>query len=327
MAFTSGTATDHYDLIKKLRTYLIAQGWTELAWTDGGSVTAQSTLKIRGPGAGAGKEVFFNVRTFADAANNIYSWEMRVACAYSAAAPWGTQLGENPNNCYFNLSNLSLNYWFYVNDRRVIVVAKTGTNYVSMHAGFVLPFGTPAQYPFPLYLCGDYNIPTQFSLNNASRRHCFDPGNRSDTQPNAWARSADNVWYPIANHINSSNTNWAAGSAKGQRGWVWPFHAGGATNGNIGSNNPWSWNGGGLTGDHAWDGEFMQPTQQGERMLMPIMVCGGDIGPFGVMDGAYAVGGAGLATEGTITIGARTFRVFQNVQRNSPDDFYCIEEI
>jgi hypothetical protein len=60
--------------------------------------------------------------------------------------------------------------------------------------------------------------------------------------------------------------------------------------------------------------------------LLPVMVCGGDIGPMGVIDGAYAVGGLGLGPEQIITIGARNFRAFQNVQRNSPDDFFCVEE-
>lgn len=327
MAFTSGTASHHNDLLDKLRLYLIAQGWTILSWTAGATVTDQSVLKARGPGAGASRETYVNIRTFGDAVNGWYSWELRCAAAYSAAASWGTQLGESPAATYLNLWENSTPYWFFVNDRRVIVVAKTGTNYTAAHAGFFLPWGTPVQYPFPIYVAGDYNAIVPYSFNNAARRHCFDPGNVTDSAPNGWARSAAGVWYPIHNHGNRSNTNGASGMGKGSRGFMWPFSSGAGAQSATGQYNTIPWNGGGGSLDHAWAGEFFTPTQQGERCLMPIMPVGGDEGPFGTIDGAYAVGGTGLTPEQLITIGARNFRVFQNIQRNSPDDFFCVEEI
>lgn len=327
MAFTSGTATDYQDLLNKLRLYLVAQGWTQLAWTQAGSLTGLSELKMRAPGAGAGREVFINIRTWSDAINGIYSWEARAACGYSAAASWGTQLGESPNNVSFNLWQNSTPYWFYVNDRRVIVVAKTGTNYVSFHAGFFLPWGTPAQYPFPLYIAGDYHRNVAFSHNNSARRHCFDPGNHNDAQPGAWVRTPASSWYPFYNHIDSTQNNYHQGPSKGPRGFVWPFGSGRGVGNSGGQYNTSTWNGGWGNNDFAWAGDLMVPTQQNERCLMPIMLCPGDQAPLGVIDGAYAVGGPNLAPEQLITIGGRNFRAFQNVQRNSPDDFYCIEEI
>lgn len=306
----------------------IPTAWTQLEWTPGGSLTALSTLKVRGPGAGAGKEVFVNIRTYTDATNSQYSWEIRQACAYSASAPWGGQLSESPANAYLNLWENSISYWFYANDRRVIVVAKTGTNYTSAHAGFFLPWGTPAQHPFPIYVAGDYNVPVAYSFNNASRRHCFDPGNsNNDATANGWARSSAGVWYPTSNHWNSSLNNNVSGREKGSRGHIWPYASGYGSGNAVGQYQTLPWNGGSGTNDASWGGEYFAPTQQGERCLIPLMIVGGDEGPMGAIDGAYAVGGSGLAPEMLITIGARNFRCFQNIQRNSPDDFYCVEEI
>lgn len=327
MAFTSGTATDYQDLLDQLRLYLVAEGWTQLAWAPGGSLASLSTLKMRGPGAGAGRQVFLNIRTVFDVVSSVYSWQVRGAPTYDGALPWGGQLGEQPNDSYFNLWQNEIPYWFYVTDRRVIVVAKTGTNYVSLHSGFFLPWGTPVQYPFPLYTCGDYNAPAVFSLNNSARRHCFDPGNASDASPNAWARSSAGVWYPIWNHGNSAQTNLFQGPPKGQRGFMWPLSAGYGATGGIGATNTGNWNGGAGTFDFSWLGNLFAVTQQDERCLMPLTVCGGDLGPMGVIEGAYALGGLGLGPEMVVTIGARNFRCFQNVQRNSPDDFFCVEEV
>ena len=326
MAFTSGNATDYQDLLDQLRTFLVAQGWTQLVWTPGGSLASQSVLKIRGPGAGPGRQVFLNIRTVYDVVSSIYAWQFRTSPSYDAAAGWGLNLSEQPNDSYFNLWQNATPYWFYANDRRVIVAVKTGTNYISMHAGFFLPWGTPVQYPFPLFAAGDFNSAVVYSTNNSARRMFVDPGNVSDTVPNGWARSADGIWYPIAHVGNSALTNRHQGPNKGSRGWLWPYSAGYGAANSIGQYNPTSWNGGAGTFDHEWNGEHMVTTQQGERCLMPVMVCGGDIGPMGVIDGAYAVGGLGLGPEQVITIGARNFRVFQNIQRNSPDDFFCVEE-
>jgi hypothetical protein len=70
------------------------------------------------------------------------------------------------------------------------------------------------------------------------------------------------------------------------------------------------------------------PTRQLERVLMPTMIINhqGD-GHLGSLDGVYCVGGTGLSAETTVTLGARTFRALQNIQRNSGNDFFLVEEL
>lgn len=333
MAYTTGTATSHNDLLDKLRLYLVAQGWTQLAWTAGATVNDPSTLHVRGPGAGAGKQVFVSVKTFADSLNSIYCWELRGAVDYNAAFAWGAQLGQSPQQCYLNLWQNSITYWFYVNDRRFVVVAKCSTNYMSAHGGFILPWGTPAQYPFPLYIVGDFYEQQPYSYNYAGRRMFTDPGNytsnpASTAYAGGYMRSATGIWYPTGNHGRSSNTNYPTGYGKGQRALSWPYHCG--TGGNNSLNQqyyPLAWVGGKGAADSAYAFESLVPTQQNERCLLPVMIMPGDQAPLGVLDGVYCVGGSGLATEQVITIGARTFKVFQNINRNSGDDFFCVEQI
>lgn len=331
MAFTTGTATDQNDLLDKLRLYLVAQGWTELAWSAGATVNDSSVLHVRGPGAGAGKQVFVSVKTQAGAIAGYYSWELRGAVDYDSGAAWGAQLGQSPTSCYLNLWSSSITYWFFVNDRRFIVVAKCSTNYMSAHCGFILPWGTPADYPFPLYIAGDFYELQPYSYSYAARRMFVDPGNYTQTPGDAraggYARTATGVWYPIGNHSRSANNNYPQAYSKGQRGISWPYHAGGSYGLSLGAQYyPHFWNGGTGSVDAAYAFEALVPTQQGERPLLPVMLCPGDQSPLGVLDGVYCTGGTGLATEQLISIGARDFRVFQNIARNSPDDFFCVEE-
>lgn len=333
MAFTTGTAAHHNDLLDKLRLYLVAQGWTQLAWSAGATVNDESRLSIRGPGAGPGMQVFVNIRTSADAVAGFYTWELRGAVDYSAAAPWGGQMSESASGAFFNLWQNPIDYWFYVNDRRFVVVAKCSTNYMSCHAGFILPWGTPAEYPFPIYVVGDFHEKSTWSFNYSARRMFVDPGLWTSNQfgdplANGYVRSPTGIWYPVGNQGRSSNTNYPTSYGKGQRAFSWPYHNGyGGHNGSGLNYNPESWAGNLAANDSAWAGESMVPTQQNERALFPVMLVPGDQAAFGVLDGVYAVGGTGLSTEQLITIGARNFRAFQNIQRNSPDDFFCVEEI
>lgn len=332
MAFTTGTATDFHDLLNKLRLYLVAQGWTQLAWVAPATLADQAILHVRGPGAGAGKQVFASIRSSSDAVAGFYSWDMRMAVNYDGAVPWGSQLSQSPSEVYFNTWQNAMNYWFFVNDRRFVVVAKCSTNYMSMHMGFFLPWGTPAQYPFPLCVAGDFFEKQPHSYNYASRRMFVDPG-RYDTNPYGDQRATMHVrtpggdWYPTGNHGRSSFNNLPTGVSKGPGCVMWPYHPGYGGGGGVAAFESSRWGGGSGSGSQSSGFETIVPTQQGERALMPCMIIPGDQAPLGVLDGVYAVGGSGLVTEQQITIGARTFRVFQNIARNSPDDFFCVEEI
>lgn len=333
MAFTSGTATSHNDLLDKLRLYLVAQGWTQLAWTAGATVNDTSTLKVRGPGAGAGKQVFVNIRTLTDSVLGAYSWELRGAVSYDGALPWGGQVSESPSSCYLNLWQNSISYWFYVNDRRFIVVAKCSTNYMSAHCGFILPWGTPAEYPFPLLIAGDFYQRQPWSYANAARRMFCDPGgaaSAANPDASAYVRTATGVWTSVLNHTLNAANNYALGPTKtAARAYMWPYHVGQsmASFQSIGQHNPPTWNGGAAATANAYAFESLVPTQQSERPLLPIMVTPHFEAPLGVIDGAYCVGGSGLATEQAIALGARNFKAFQNIARNSADDFFCVEEV
>jgi hypothetical protein len=327
MAFTTGTASHHKDLLDKLRLYLVAQGWTQLAWVPGATSTDPSQLNIRGPGAGPGKQVFVNIRTMVDVTVGSFSWEIRSAVDY-AAVPWGSQLSESPSQVYLNTWDDDIDYWFYVNDRRFIVIAKCSTDYMSMHAGFFLPWGTPDQYPFPLFVSADFHEQRPASYNYAARRMFVDPGWQDITRGNAWARTPTGLWYPVQNAGRNSGTNNPAAPNKGQACFLWPYNCGHGGQFNIGNNfRPDFWSGGAGSADSAWAGESMVPTQQDERPLIPCVIGASDQASLGALDGVYAVGGTGLTTEQLISVGARDFRIFQNVQRNSGDDFFAVEEV
>jgi hypothetical protein len=281
-----------------------------------------AVLNVRGPGAGAGKEVFVNIRTEGNAGSGYYAWRMRGAVGYGSGLTEGTQPGEQQFASYFNLWQNSISYWFWVNDRRFIVMAKMSTVYSSIYAGFFLPFALPANYPFPLYISGTYGSFNSYSLGNSGHRFFADPGG-SIASPSTMIRLPDGTWLPISNHDLGSSNDDGIGSGRSAIGFTWPYCVGESANGASYTQAGTSYTG------QASGGLFdnMVATRQGEYGMFPISIHGNIDPPVGVLDGAFCVPGSGLVTEQSVTTAGRTFKLFQNLSRNSGNDFVAIESI
>lgn len=321
MAWTTGSATDYVDLLDKLRAYLVTQGWTTLSFTAGTVPAGGGSLFTQGPGAGAGKRVHVEIRTIGNSGTGVYSWELRGATGYVAAgAPLNP--GVQGTACFYNLWQNAITYWFFVNDRRFMVVAKMSTTYASMYAGFFLPWATPDNYPFPLYIGGTYSSADVSSLSNSGHRFFCDPGG-SLSVSSAWLRRPDGLWLPMSNHSLSGSNDNSASLGRAACGFVWPYGVGeGPFTVSYLDVNP------SISGQ-ASGGMFdnVVPSRQGEYAMLPISLHSSIDPPFGVLDGAFAIPGSGLATEQTVATGGRNFTLFQNIARSSGNDFVAIERI
>jgi hypothetical protein len=323
MAWTTGTATDYVDLLDKLRAYLVTQGWTTLAFTAGTIPGGGGSLFTQGPGAGAGKRVHVEIRTEANTGTSIYSWRLRGATGYIAGAGEGLNPGASPIPSYFNLWQNSITYWFFVNDRRFMVVAKMSTSYSTMHAGFFLPWATPNAYPFPLYIGGTYNIAAAYNVSNSAHRFFADPGGGL-AQASAHVRLPNGVWIPALNNDSTGNNDDAHGLGRAAYAFTWPFSVGHGratahTYFHIGVPQIGQSSGGVL--------DNIVATRQNEYGIFPIMICPSSEPPLGVFDGAFCVPGQGLVAEQAIATGGRNFTLFQNIARSSGNDFIALERI
>lgn len=330
MAYTTGTATDNSDLLNKLQAYITTQGWTIHDFNAGDPSVGGGFLHAEGPGAGAGKTVFVNIRQFANLSNSQFTWELRGATGYTSGALPGMNQGELTTTPYFNTWNQSMTYWFFVNARRIIVVAKCSTIYVSMYAGFFMPWGTPANYPFPIIIMGDFYTPLAQSAIDSARRMFCDPGHTSPTLCNAWLRQVGGTWAEVANQANgASNDNGIAASDTSGVYSIFPWNPGACATPTTGygflcGGGP---NAGGVPGGSSpcfLDNAI--PTAQGERGLWPAQIYGRYDAIQGALDGVYCPIGSGIATEQIITVGSRTFQCFQNISRSSGNDYFAVEQ-
>ena len=170
MPWTSGTATDAADLLDKLLTFLTADAalvadgaaWTLLRRDSFNLDPLRDLAELRGPGSSAADAIYVQLALYADPAAPAYalrvlgsqSWESAIAITSPEGQPGSLlagagSLGIQPRMPLFNSA---ISYWFVANARRFIVVAKSSAYWGALYAGFILPYGTPAQYPYPLFI-------------------------------------------------------------------------------------------------------------------------------------------------------------------------------
>ena len=307
MAFTSGSATDYKDLLDKLRAYLVAQGWTVNRWTNPAGLTTISELAVVGPGSAGGQPVNVSIQTAFDTTTNAYSWKVCGHQTFDAARDFGLHPFNGPQH-YFNLWPNAIDYRFYVNNRRFIVIAKIGVVYLSMYAGFFLPFCLPTEYPYPFYIgaTGSYGAP--YTNLNGDLRSAFDPGANAAS----YLRRDGMTWGTFANSNAVANSNDAYWSADK---YTWPNRVGRADDNDT--NQDYS---------HGYL-QMLRPNVGGKLPLWQIMLVDhSDRFLAGMLDGVFATGGFNRVAEQVITNGATNYRLFINVGRTRPKDYFAVEE-
>ncbi|ALH23700.1 virion structural protein [Pseudomonas phage PaMx11] len=319
-----------------------AVGWDRmLLLTDSGEVANHfgSEVILRAPGNSGSESIYVGIRSEYDEGAG---WHNLFLNGYTGFDPneesWFDQPGALPG---FGQSytyavpmvpcwNAAMPYWFVASGRSFRFGVKVSTNYEGGYLGFILPYATPGQYPYPLAVGG--SLVPQETLRSAEWRYSYanwrhgvypGPGAPSDpTSENRWAtlylRNPDGEWGYFANRPNSSNpapeqvqspdvslsAPYTPTSGSGWRA-VWPHCV----------NDLWS---GGCRPyrECLGGGYILQPCIMLQR--------GPYVAVFGELEGTYAISGYQNAAENTTTWNGKTVVVFQNAYRNTVHEFWAL---
>jgi len=156
MAYTSGTAANYKDLLAALVTFATANGWVALE-------QSETQVYLKGTGLAGLDEIYVGIETYEIPTSGIYNWTLYGSWGYRAEASSYSDMPHSFVNAGVNYTpkalfwNNSIPYWMVANGRRIILFAKVGTTYQSVHLGLLTPPATDAQYPYPLLIGGAYN--------------------------------------------------------------------------------------------------------------------------------------------------------------------------
>lgn len=316
MAVQTGSATTYHDALDKLRIFCgSVLGWTVLRWDAPAGILNNGELIVRPIGTGDYRPIL-SVRSFSDAPNAFYHWRVAAAMDFDALQLQLNQPGSSPG-AYVPLSNGAMTYWFYGNDRRVICVFKSGTNYSFLYLGLFLPFALPNEYRRPLYVGGVGDTMRAWNESNTRNSFFADPGpagsffmDRADNWVNTVNRGSTTTAdpNPVVNTVDSC---------------IWPKKAGfGSGSAQTGTAYAWTYQG--LI--------QMRPNALGEVPLFPLCILSrpensGNGALMGALDGCYDVPAFNKIAEQTLTYGGNTYRIFPNMFRTVASQFLAIEEV
>jgi len=155
MAYETGTATDYLDLLDKLVTFMVANGWVSNRY----ETTGDYEFLAKGTGLAGTDNIYVGITTYSDEDLDYYNWRLQGALGYDASKTFDLQPGAIPaptigRTPVIHLWNSNIPYWFIVNSRRAIVVAKVSTVYQIMYIGYILPYLPPSMMPYPLAIVG-----------------------------------------------------------------------------------------------------------------------------------------------------------------------------
>ena len=307
MAFEIGTASDYRDLLDRFHAFLTThpnlvaagQQWQALRWT---TDAATKELILKAPGLAGAEEIYCGIRAYENATAGYYMWDLNGFIGFNPANDFYTQPGAISGWLpMMSLWNTAIPYWFVANGRRAVVVAKISTVYQAAHLGFVLPYATPGQYPYPLLVGGSMTgqRARNYSVPPPTPRHFVDPGEDGQNNANTacMLRGPSGAWLPFQNVAYSSSEYRYDGPRP-----VWPTN-------------------------YTYLGNLRE-APDGTYVLSPIVLTqynsGTDHDLFGELEGVYHVSGFNNAAENLITVGGVDHLVVQNVYRTSVRDYWAL---
>lgn len=302
MAFVQGTAAGHEDLFDKFvdflssNTDLVAAGqeWQILRDETPPILgdTGDREVMFKAPGLSGSDEFFSSIAMFKSVGADYYNFRFRAAVGFLNTQPTSNQPGTSPVY-YMHLWNDTIPYWFVANGRRAMLIAKISTTYHCAYMGGYLPYATPQQMPYPMFIGASSNQPTlRWSDNTPYHKSFWDPCEYS-----AGMYYQDGTWIQPAN----------SGGDTGQRVSVnvGPYAA-------IGSTRNYAT----ITRENV-DGSYsLLPSHL--SMASPINV-------FGELEGIYFISGHGNAAENIIQSGGVDHLVIQNIFRTNRWDYAAIK--
>lgn len=304
--------------------------WTNLGVGAGESAipaTGSATdgeLYLQGPGSDPTDQIVVGFSTYRNVGNNVYGMKISGYTAFNNTLNFSTMPGYTqnasavPTPAYAAFSDSSFSAWFWVNNRRIMLVARIGTYDVLVYAGFFMQYGTRSQYPYPLLVSGSVQDMTYNLLQNNFGASCLpDPG-----PTGAYFRWIDGSWQLI-NHYNSNSSS-RSQSYNVPTYSVWPLRD--PTVLADASEVAFSYNEDTLFETFNSTNSQISSSEIGSYPMFPgVILASNQL--VGQLDGLYVIPGLGLTPGDTVSDGTYTYDVFHNTYRSEAADFFVVRRV
>jgi hypothetical protein len=317
-------------------TYLEWQ--STLLLSSGGDVENHygSEVIFQAPGNAGTDEIYTGLRSEYDSVNGWYNLFLNGFTGYdSDIVDFFDQPGALPGYSATNPMvvpmipcwNSSIPYWFAADGRSFRIAVKVSTSFEGGYLGFITPYATPSQYPYPLAVGGSL-IPDEsqrdtewrYSYNNYRHTVFTTPASESSAAVQAdaslYLREPEGTWRSFGQRVSTTNPNTITPMTisnsypyafSGPAAVVWP----------TGVLDVASYTNGRLPCRDLIDGGYLlQPCVLVARLDEPVV--------YGELDGVKIISGYDNAAENTTTHDSVDYTIFQNVSRTEIHEFWAL---
>lgn len=314
--------------------------WTELLLLQADETVANhfgSEAILKAPGNSGTEAIYTGIRAEYDAAAGWYNLFLNGYTGYDPnVMSWFGQPGAIPGfganfpkaipmvPCW----DTTMPYWFVASGRSFRFALKVGTSYEGGYLGFILPYSTPGQYPYPLAVGGslvpqDNVRSAEWRYSYANFRHGVYPapgGSTGVDTETGWGalmlRTPDGDWRDWRNRPSPGSVDNESIRGYGVQysppyqvnaGWrhVWP-HC---------ENDKWT-RGRRPYRECLGGGYILQPCVLLQRS--PTWAV------FGELEGTFIISGYQNSAENTTTYNGKTHVIFQNAYRNTVHEHWAL---
>ncbi|MDR1037357.1 MAG: hypothetical protein LBT40_12560 [Deltaproteobacteria bacterium] len=213
MATTNGTASGAAELWDILLAFVGDNGWDTL--DQGQTSTASSAVKaiqLRGTDVSGQGNIYVHMMYMENTLQDLYSFGLEGSAGWLPDSDV-MSYGRNPmsvSSIYVPLHRNPIEYWLTASPRRFMGAFRHNDRWGSMYCGFILPYGMPGQWAYPLWIAGN-NLTTQdYKVNTGG---C--PWGASSV-PSGWLYCPSGRWQATP----------TASGPSGGRGYgiqIWPY--------------------------------------------------------------------------------------------------------
>ena len=290
--------------------------YTVKEWNTDWDGSGNHQLNLMGPGSGS-DQIYTGIVTKHSVSQDWYNWYLNGYTGYTVGADWyshpGSRMTAGQGYLYgpsMRLWNNNMKYWFIANGRRYIVIVNVSTTYQTMYMGYLLPYGLPTQFPYPLFIGGaGYQTLTNADYYQRYSGTMINFNNFWDGYGSSSGGSGfilDGAWIPVGNNEGDDYPSWNSCN-------VWPYlHCFLDYPQELRRYNTMM--------------KKLKKNLDGTYPLLPCMIhgrSGGNIYPntYGELQGVYAIPGDGIVSEDTITISGKTYLVVHNCFRTALQNY------
>ena len=311
-------------------------GWRSLLLFSGDEVVNHfgSEVLFQAPGNSGTDEIYTGIRSEYDAANDWYNLFLNGYTGYDPEIPDffeqpGALLGFG-NSALMEVpmipcSNDLMPYWFSATGRSFKIGLKVSTSFEGGYLGFISPYATPTQYPYPLAVGGSL---TPFTGRAADWRHSYNnyrhsvfptPAGSTASEQDAstfYICLPDGQWRSMGGRFSSSNPNLISrltasnfppfDRLSGSAAAMWPncVHSTSYGNGNL----------------------PFREVLGGGYALLPLIAIQVTPEPavLGELEDVYSISGFNNSAENTTEFGGVNHIILQNAFRNESQEYWAI---